>query len=302
MFTILTPTYNRAHLLHRPYKSLLKQTFKDFEWLIVDDGSTDNTEEVVRKWTQNPETWFPIRYIKQEHGHKKVAVNRGIKEARGELFLVLDNDDEILPEALERLRFHWFNIPEYERDKFAGVIGLCIDENGNIVGGPLPYRYIDASPQEMRYKYKIRQEMIGVIKTSIMKNFPFPSEINGYVPEGVVWDAIGEHYRFRYVNEVLRIYYSEPDQVTRTSTPMKDCEGHLYWKYLELSRNIKWFKYSPISFLLDAARLVRFWLHCSSERRKWFWPRSSFGKVLVALMSPVGFIWWLRDKWIYKGY
>ncbi len=301
LFTILTPTYNRAHLLHRPYKSLLKQTFKDFEWLIVDDGSTDDTESVVRQWMQSPETWFPIRYIKQKHGHKKVAVNRGVKEAKGELILVLDSDDELLPNALERLSFHWFNIPEQERNKFGGVVGLCVDDEGNLVGQPLLSFYIDASPQELVYKYKIRQEMVGFVRTDILKKFPFPEDITGLVPESVVWGAIGEHYKFRFVNEVFRVYHSENDQITRTSKPGKDCEGHLYYRYLALSRDIKWFRYHPLIFLVRAAQLVRFWLHCSPERRRWFWPESLFGKFLVVIMFPAGVLWWMRDKWVYRG-
>ena len=300
LFTVLTPTYNRAHLLHRPYKSLLKQTFKGFEWLIVDDGSTDNTETVVYEWMQSSETWFSIRYIKQEHRHKKVAVNRGVKEARGELLIILDSDDELFPESLERLSFHWFNIPENKRDMFAGVGGLCIDEKGNIVGKPLPHRYIDASPQEIQYRYKIRQEMVGFVRIDIMRNHLFPEDIQGLVPESVVWDAIGRHYKWRFVNEVFRIYRSGSDQITHTSKLTKDCEGRLYYAYLVLSHDIEWFKYHPVIFLGRAAQIVRFWLHCHPERRKWFWPRSFLGKVLVALMCPVGFIWWLRDKCRHK--
>lgn len=97
LFTVFTPTYNRAHLLHRVYESLKKQTCKDFEWLIVDDGSTDATGDLIAAWQQESLTDFPIRYIWQDNGHKKSAFNRGVKEAHGELFVPWDSDDVSSP-------------------------------------------------------------------------------------------------------------------------------------------------------------------------------------------------------------
>ena len=93
LFTVFTPTFNRAHTLGRVYASLRAQTYTDFEWLIVDDGSTDGTEELVRGWMA--EAPFPLRYLTQVHGHKKAAFNRGVREANGELFVALDSDDEM---------------------------------------------------------------------------------------------------------------------------------------------------------------------------------------------------------------
>ncbi|MDP5238381.1 glycosyltransferase family A protein [Uliginosibacterium sp. 31-16] len=94
LFTVFTPTYNRAAVL---YDSLCAQTCRDFEWLIVDDGSTDDTRELVARWQS--EAGFSIHYVWQKNGHKKTAMNRGAAEARGELFLTLDSDDACLPDA-----------------------------------------------------------------------------------------------------------------------------------------------------------------------------------------------------------
>ena len=135
-FTVFTATYNRAHLLSRVYNSLRQQTFRDFEWLVVDDGSTDDTRTVVE--TLQREADFPIRYIYQENGHKKTAFNRGVKEAKGDLFLPLDHDDEATPHALEIFHRHWITIPDDLRSKFTGVCGLCINEKGQIIGDSFP--------------------------------------------------------------------------------------------------------------------------------------------------------------------
>jgi glycosyltransferase involved in cell wall biosynthesis len=99
-FTVFTATYNRAHTLHRVYESLKEQTYRQFEWLIVDDGSTDTTRTLVETWQQ--EANFLISYYYQENQGKHVAINRGVQEARGEYFLIIDSDDTCVPQTLER--------------------------------------------------------------------------------------------------------------------------------------------------------------------------------------------------------
>ena len=101
MITVFTPTYNRAYIIENLYKSLQRQTFKDFEWLVIDDGSTDNTEELFASWTN--EISFPVRYIKQQNGGKHRAINRGVKEANGELFFIVDCDDYLREDAVETI-------------------------------------------------------------------------------------------------------------------------------------------------------------------------------------------------------
>src|SRR5581483_7740515 len=135
-FTVFTATYNRAYTLPRVYHSLCSQTFRDFEWLIVDDGSTDNTPELISQW-QNAGN-LPIRYLRQENRGRHVAFNRGVREAQGALFLNCDSDDACVPHALERFMYHWENIPLTERDGFSAVTALCMDTDGKIMGDKFP--------------------------------------------------------------------------------------------------------------------------------------------------------------------
>ena len=94
LITVFTPTYNRARLLSRLYESLKAQTYQSFEWIIVDDGSTDNTEAVIDSLLERPSEYgFSLRYFKQQNGGKHRAINRGVQEARGELFFIADSDD-----------------------------------------------------------------------------------------------------------------------------------------------------------------------------------------------------------------
>jgi len=209
-FTVFTPTYNRAHTLARVYNSLANQTFKDFEWLIVDDGSTDNTEKIVKKWIHN--SGFTIRYIKKQNGGKHTAINVGVKEAQGELFLILDSDDSCVPETLERFDFHWNSIPSEDKNKFSGVTVLCKNSAGKIVGDKFPESPMDMSALKIRSQYKVDGEKWGFHKTDIFKEFPFP-EFKGerFISEGLIWNRMAMKYKVRHVNEALRIYEYSPD-------------------------------------------------------------------------------------------
>ena len=204
--TVFTPTYNRAHLLSRIYESLKIQTFKDFEWVIVDDGSIDNTSITIEKLQLVPDKFFPIRYFYQENGGKHRAINRGVKEARGELFLILDSDDSLPAHALEYINKHYQQI----RDdlSFGGVCGYMAHHDGTIIGHGNDAAVLDANSIDMRFRYGIQGDMCEVFRTDILKEIPFP-EIPGekFVPEALVWNRIARKYRLRIFHEV--VYYRD---------------------------------------------------------------------------------------------
>ena len=119
LVTVFTPTYNRGHLLGRLYESLKAQSDHRFEWLIVDDGSTDDTADIVAPWLAQKE--LPVTYIRTENGGKHRAINHGISIAHGEIFFIVDSDDWLAPNAIERI-FYWENSIAGEKN-FAGVAG-----------------------------------------------------------------------------------------------------------------------------------------------------------------------------------
>lgn len=118
LFTVFTPTYNRAHTLGRLYLSLKEQTLLDFEWIVVDDGSSDDTCSLVESWKSESSS-FPIRYFYQANRGKHVATNYAVREAFGFFFIILDSDDTCVPEALERFAYHWQAIDESNRGRSA---------------------------------------------------------------------------------------------------------------------------------------------------------------------------------------
>jgi glycosyltransferase involved in cell wall biosynthesis len=298
-FTVFTPTRNRRATLPRVYESLCRQTFRDFEWLIVDDGSTDGTDELVAAWQR--EGRLDLRYVWQEPGHKKTAFNRGVRLARGELFLSLDSDDACMPEALERLLHHWRSIPDDERDGFSAVTALCCDENGRVVGDRYPQDVLDANPMELRHVHRVTGEKWGFQRTDVLREFPFPEDVPGLVPEDVVWAPIGHRYRTRFVNEVLRTYHVPPpsaqEQVSRSVDFRSMAPGHVEWMLSILTWELPYFRHHPSSFLRAAAFLLRFALHqgrigLRSLRRV----PSVRAWGLVALAAPWGALLYCRDR------
>jgi glycosyltransferase involved in cell wall biosynthesis len=262
-FTVFTATYNRAHTINRVYESLKSQSFLDFEWLIIDDGSSDGTYELIQHWqTQAP---FPIRYAWQENQGKHIAFNRGVKEAKGELFLQLDSDDSCIPEALERFKSHWDAIPVGEQALFSAVTALCMNERGGLIGDKFPLDVLDSDSMEIRYRYKVKGDKWGFHRTEVLQNFPFPDSYRGLVPEGVVWSAIASKYKTRFINEMLHVYWSDEnadsDQLTKESNPFKYAAGLALWHQSILNHDIVWLRFAPEQFLRSAVHYVRFSSH-----------------------------------------
>lgn len=287
LITVFTPTYNRVQLLLRLYDSLKAQTCTDFEWLIVDDGSIDNTEAIVSEiiLKQNntvDEQLFPVRYIKKDNGGKHTAVNRGVKEAKGELFFIVDSDD-ILPDiSIERIIFYYNQVKNNE--EHCGVSGMKGFFNYQKVGSQKHFRTFDCTIAESGYKYHIRGDKAEVIRTKVMKEFPFPEfEGERFCPEALVWNRISTKYKIRYFDEI--IYLCEYLEGGLTSQIAKLLERNVkatMITYKEMVENTK----APFLFRMKNA--INFWRYTllvsftldQKFRLKWYW----------TLFMPVGFM------------
>ena len=204
MITVLTPTYNRASLLINLYQSLIKQDFGDFEWIIVDDGSVDATIDIVNQFIQ--EGQIVITYIKQANGGKHRALNRGVKEAKGKLVLIVDSDDSLPNKSLSIIYSYYLDIKD--NSSIGGVCGLMAHHDGTIIGDRKICSSMNLSSIEMRYKYGFVGDVCEVFKTEILREFPFPEiENEKFCPEALVWNRIATKYKLHYFNEV--IYYRD---------------------------------------------------------------------------------------------
>lgn len=213
LFTVFTPTYNRGHLLERLYHSLCSQVFTDFEWLIVDDGSVDETWSIVDRFRQ--EKRFSIRYVHQENGGKHRAINTGVKKAEGELFFIADSDDCLPPEAL------LISAQEYETVKnianVGGIAGMDVNmATGQVIGSGLPCASICCNAIDIRLKHHVTGDLKEIFRTEVLRKYPFP-EIRGerFCPEQLVWFRIAQHYRLHYFcKPVYCVEYQEEGLTT----------------------------------------------------------------------------------------
>ena len=257
LFTVFTPTYNRAHIISRVFDSLCAQTFRDFEWLVIDDGSTDGTSDLIANWAKVAD--FPIRYLRQQNSGKHIAHNLAVREARGQFFAPLDSDDALLPDTLERLDRDWNAIPLSERSQFSGIWGLCCDQHGATVGDRFPASPFDADLRDVLFVHRIRGEKWCMLRTDVLRQYPFPEVQRTYMPEGMIWLEIAKTYKTRCVNEVLRIYYVDDQKTGATITSGKglgaNAPGRLHYYVWLLNNNLAYFFNSPVPFLKAAMML-----------------------------------------------
>ena len=213
--TIITPTYNRAYILTELFDSLRSQTCKDFEWLIVDDGSSDNRKEVVAGFSAD----FPIRYIWKENGGKHTALNVGIKNITSDLTIIVDSDDHLLLDAVEKIGCYYEKYRQ--RTEIGALCFLRCHQNGKPIVGLDREEFTD-SYIDYRIKGNRPGDMAEVFLTKVLKEYPFP-EFPGerFLSEDVVWIEIGKKYRFAFINQPIYVCEYLEDGLTVNDKPAK---------------------------------------------------------------------------------
>jgi len=291
LITVFTPTYNRAHLLPVLYASLCEQTFNNFEWLIVDDGSTDNTKDIVNGFMA--EKLLDIRYFKKENGGKHRAVNYGVPLAKGELFFIVDSDDKLPKDALSIVTENY--IPIRDNENFAGVSGLKAYFNGALLPGRIDYEVLDIRGVDYHYR---RGSKMGsdiaeyVVKTSVLRKYPFP-EYDGenFCAESAIWNPIGNQFKYRYFNKVIYLCEFLEDGLSANSLKARmRCPKGAMYVYEGLSRcDI------PMRYKIKSA--VNYWrfFFCS------IWSYRQLFSSRYLLCAPIGLVMHIMDKWRAKN-
>jgi glycosyltransferase involved in cell wall biosynthesis len=291
LVTVITPTFNRAHTLSRVYRSLCAQTLRDFEWVIVDDGSEDDTEELVESWVQQGA--LEIRSLRQSNLGQYAAVNLGVQHARGNFTTLIDSDDWFEASALETLLRHWNTIPPAERAGFSGVVGLCAFDDGRIVGDEFPSDPLDCDPAELAYLYQVQGDKHSMLRTEALREFPFPSD-GSYVSPQLVWNRMALRYRERHFNEVVKVVEYQPGGLTdrglelqvRSPLPIRQ----FFLEELRLPHPIP-----RRRRLRSHANYVRFSLHAGIGLRGGMSEAPS--KAAWLMLLPLGFALYVRDRW-----
>lgn len=261
-FSICVPVFNRETTIIRTLESLRVQSFKSFEVIIVDDGSGDNTASVIEQYLMLQNNDERFKYFRKENGGKHSALNVGIAEARGEFFIILDSDDWLVADALERL--HELCSMIANDDKFCGVMGRCLDYSTNrMIGDPFnilsdtgitsyfDYHFILAQKQKL-------QDSFEAIKCSILKKYRFPESTHiKFVPEAYVFDQIGIDYSLLITNQVFKYVEYMQDGMTLNPHFKQDNAAGFLYHYISRIENILVRKKMP--YTLKIKLFVLFW-------------------------------------------
>jgi glycosyltransferase involved in cell wall biosynthesis len=239
--TVFTPTYNRAHLLPRLYESLCRQTQGGFIWLVIDDGSTDNTKELIEKWKL--ENKIQIQYHYKENGGMHTGHNAAYRLIQTELNVCIDSDDYMPDNAIEKILNAWNAIED--KSKIAGIIGLDADKNGKIIGTKIPENLTKGSLIDLYNKHKVKGDKKLVLRTDILREYPEYPEYEGekLVPLGVLYMMIGHDYDFVYKNEVYCIveYQAEGSSASILRQYKQSPKGFAYARkiHIKYANNLK---------------------------------------------------------------
>lgn len=191
LLTIFTPTYNRAYILSSLYLSLTRQNDKHFEWIIVDDGSTDNTSALVREWMALGN--IDIVYKYQPNQGKHIAINTGLELAHGELFFIVDSDDNLTLDAVEQVRKFWNAAKDIKN--ISGILSYRQFPNGKLVGTKLPKNVSFCKLRDCERKYGSVGDKVVIYRTDVISRFRYP-QFRGerFLGESFVFNQIDDQY------------------------------------------------------------------------------------------------------------
>ena len=280
ILTVFTPAYNRKGTLYRTYDSLLKQDCKDLIWLIIDDGSTDDTGSMVKEW-QTRENGFEIQYIYKENGGMHTAHNTAYENINTELNVCIDSDDMLAPGAVRLILQKWAEIKDAG---YAGIIGLDADFDGNIIGKGFPSSLNETTLVGYYANGGAGDKKI-VYRTDIMKKYPpypvFPGE--KYVALAYKYRLIDQDYKLAVLNEILCNveYQADGSSGTMYKQYIKNPRGFAFWRKVSMQ-----YPQSKKRMLIDCVHYVS--SSIISGNKKFI--SESPKKLLTVLAVPFGLL------------
>lgn len=288
LLTVFTPAYNRAHTLPRTYESLCRQDCKDFVWLVVDDGSSDNTAALVRSW-QKQENGFEIRYLYQENGGMHTAHNAAYEVIDTELNVCIDSDDCLADGAVKKILDKWCSVKDLG---YAGIIGLDADLDGKLIGKGFPDGLTETTLTGY-YAAGGSGDKKLVYRTDVIKQYPPYPVFDGekYVALAYKYRLIDQDYKLAVLDEVLCNVEYQPDG-----------SSHTMWKqYLKNPRGFAFWRKVCMQYPESKKRLLVDCIHyCSSSQiaHNCNYIQESPRKLLTVLCTPVGwaFTAYIRRK------
>ncbi len=284
LVTILTPTYNRSELLKRCYASLRAQTCQDFEWLIIDDGSTDDTRNIIKPILS--ETAFHIEYHGKTNGGKHTALNYSHGFIHGRYTIILDDDDTLTNDAIETIKKFW---EKYAKEKKVWCLSfqkikdrMPIQSFGNTetVSNHIDFRIIAGRPFDCA----------EVMRSDVFKSYSFPVFANErFIGEDCMWTALAKNYDTVYIDKGIYICYYLPDGLTMSGRKFRlaSPQGGMFRSNIYLDHRF------PLKIRIKHAVLYDVFAYASKDIHGSM--KKCNGKLLCRLMLPAGFI--IYKKW-----
>lgn len=290
-FTVFTPVYNASTTIKRVHDSLLNQTYSNFEWIIINDGSNDNSHQVILEMVKASN--LTINYINNPvNKHKMACFLQAIEIANGKYFLTFDADDECVPEALQILNNAYESLSDKDKSDVVAVTGLCKDQYGEVIGDAYPSNSYISNPFEIRAIHNIAGEKWGFTKTDILKSISYSPEFinNGFMLESIIWNLIAkEGYKTNYINEVIRIYYTNTEGSISSSSQKKLALGavtsyiaNFNWFFKDYAFKTPMFFLKQLYFLASKSKYLNFDLKNYTTSIDFY-----FIKFLFVLLWPV---------------
>lgn len=286
--TLLTPTYNRADLLPSVYESLLAQTVTDFEWLVVDDGSTDGTRAVLQGFQSDPNRHFSMQVLEKENGGKHTAINLAAPHISAPLCLILDSDDRLTPDAVETVLREW---APYADDPTLCGLSLQRGYSATEPIGEFPSEVTRSDHIRFRINGGIGGDCCEVIRTDVLREFPFPEFPNErFLGENYLWVNAALKYETMYIRKIVYLgnYLEGGLSQSGRAMRMRNPLGGMVAARVEMHPRIR------LRWRIKKAILYACYGFAAGWRPKKI-RQSSGHPFLVGLMMPAG--WLLCKKW-----
>lgn len=284
--SIFTPTYNRAYSLPRLFESLTKQTVLDFEWIVINDGSEDNTQVILDSYAQNSS--FPVTVINSSNQGKYRAINQGMSLAKGRWFFIVDSDDWLPENSVELILEEEKKLKNSTR--VAVLCGMRYTPEGVRVGGDVDFETLECTPFDFRYRMNIGGDFAEVIRTDVLKEYPFP-DIPGenFCPESVLFNRIALKFLTHYFPKNIYICDYQPDGLSAKidRLRMKNWRASLLCYHIQA--------HCPVPFKIKVRSWINFW--------RFYYAADQPVNILqysiplwAYLFKPVGRLLYIKDK------
>ena len=288
--TVITTTYNRAYCLHQVYESLLRQTSNDFLWLIIDDGSTDNTKELVDTWIN--ENKVEIEYIYKPNGGMHTARNKAYENVHTELNVIIDSDDWMTDDAVEKITTFW---KENKEDKYYGIISNNITPKGIILGDKLP-QIKSGTLTVLENKYKVYRDKKIILRSNLSRLYPYPEfEGEKFYPASYKFKMLDQNYELLIMNENVCVVDYNDDSMTYAK----------YAQYKSCAKGFAHYRNETIRISKSKKYIIKHIIHYIAEskfaKEKHYIKKCS-KKFYAIILLPFGLMYYLYIKNTKKKY